>query len=417
MKIAILVVGLFVSFAPLAQAKCLLGVTIDGAITAATFDYLKRAEKQAEALNCSGILLRMNTPGGNLQSTRMIVESILASNKPHLCLISPVGGHAGSAGAIILQACHLSGGLTATNLGAATPIMGTGQEMSSDLRNKMVNDTVAWLEGVTRLRGRNLDFSKKIITEAKSVSIDEAVRIKAMEIVAQDEQDFLKQALGRTVKFSDNTTSTIEFSGVTEFQVDLRTRVLNFLSDPELSYLLFMGSIALIYAEITTPGLLVPGILGAIGLVVSMISFHKLDVEWGGVALLLLGIALLIAEIFVTSFGILGVGGVIALVLGSLFMFTPEQAGFQLPVGLIGSVVGVIAVIFLGMSIIMIRSLRFKSKDQDGVLRESEARVVNEHQVEINGELWNYESSQKLSPGDAVTVLDRHGLTLKVQKK
>src|SRR5438445_3109094 len=138
-----------------ASAVCTLAVTINEAISASTFDYLERAEKHALEKKCDSILVRMNTPGGNLQSTRFIVEKMLASPVPYLCLIAPSGGHAGSAGAIILQACHVNGGLNATNIGAATPILGTGEKMPEDLRNKMINDTVSWLEGITQLRGRS----------------------------------------------------------------------------------------------------------------------------------------------------------------------------------------------------------------------------------------------------------------------
>ncbi|MCE3010265.1 MAG: ATP-dependent Clp protease proteolytic subunit, partial [Proteobacteria bacterium] len=180
-----------------AQSKCTLAVELEGAITMASFDYLKRAEIVAIERGCGSLFVRINTPGGDLQSTRMIVEKILASPIPYLCLISPSGGHAGSAGAIIMMACHVSAGLAATNLGAATPILASGQQISEDLRKKMINDTKSWLEGVTKLRGRNLKFAEEIITEAKSVSADEAVKLGALDFVAANEEQFLDQCGGR----------------------------------------------------------------------------------------------------------------------------------------------------------------------------------------------------------------------------
>lgn len=397
--------------------NCTLVVTVNGAITAATYDYLKRAEKQAIDQKCQSLFLRLNTPGGSLQSTRLIVEQMLASEIPYLCLISPAGGHAGSAGAIILQACHVSGGLTATNLGAATPIMGSGQETPEDLRKKMISDTVSWMQGVTELRKRNLEFSKEIITEAKSVSIEEAVKIKAMDIVANQEADFLIQAAGRQVLIKDKAELTVVVGTLQDFEVDLRTQILNFFSDPEFSYLLFMGSLALLYAEITNPGLLVPGVIGSVGLLISLVSFHKLEVEWGGVALLLLGLGLLVAELFITSFGILGIGGIISLTLGSIFLFTPEQAGFSLPVGLILIVVGIVALIFGSLGYLAMKSLRFKGiKTEDAMLGQT-GQVLNSSQVQVQGDIWSFESDQALSSGDEVIVLERNKLTLKVKKK
>ncbi|MFP5519509.1 MAG: NfeD family protein [Bdellovibrionia bacterium] len=397
-------------------STCLKTVSINGAITAATFDYLQRAHQEAVQKNCGAVFVKINTPGGNLQSTRLIVEKILASPIPYLCLISPVGGHAGSAGAILLQACHVSGGLTATHLGAATPILGTGQETPQDLRNKMVNDTVSWLEGVTELRGRNKQFSKEIITLAKSVSVEEAVKIKALDIVAENEEDFLKQTVGRVVLVADKKTIQLGLMQVNEFKPDFRTQVLDFFADPEFSYLIFMGSLALLYAEITNPGLLVPGVVGSIGLIISLISFHKLEVEWAGVALLLLGLALLVAELFVTSFGILGIGGVVSLFLGSMFLFTVENAGFSLPLTLIASVVGVIALIALGLGYLTLQTLGFRSKDSDDILKESLGVVLNSQQVEVAGDIWNYTADEELAVGDRVKILERHNLILRIEK-
>lgn len=399
------------------RSSCTLAVTIEGAITAATVDYLKRAEKQALENQCQSLFLRLNTPGGSLQSTRYIVEQMLDSQIPYLCLIAPVGGHAGSAGAIILQACHVNGGLTATNLGAATPILGNGQETPEDLRKKMISDTVSWLEGVTKLRNRNLQFSKEIITEAKSLSIEEAVQIKAMDIVANQEIDFLEQAKGRKVLVKDKQELNVEVGVLRDFEADLRTQVLNFFSDPEFSYLLFMGSLALLYAEITNPGLLVPGVIGSVGLVISLVSFHKLDVEWGGLALLLLGIGLLVAELFITSFGVLGVGGIVSLTLGSLFLFTPEQAGFSLPVGLVLSVVGVIALIFAGLGYLAVKAMRFRGIKTEDAMIGHEGIVLNDQQVQVLGDIWFYSSEDEVKPGEQIVVIERNKLTLRVKKK
>lgn len=405
-----------------AQAACTVAVTINEAISASTSDYLERAEKRAEENKCDSIYLRMNTPGGSLQSTRLIVERILASDLPYLCLITPRGGHAGSAGAIILQACHVNGGVIATNIGAATPILGTGEKTPDDLRKKIINDTVSWMEGVTKLRGRSLKFSKEIITEARSSSSEEAYKEKALDILAANELDFLQQAKGRSVIVGEKKEHTVAVGDLQEFTPDLRYKVLSFIADPEFAYLLFMGSLALLYVEITHPGLIAPGVIGGIGLVLSLIAFHKLDVAWGGLALILLGIAFLILEIFLPSFGALGIGGLISVFVGSLFLFDAQTTGYTLPISLIISVVAVLGLFFSGIGYLAVKTIRHKSRDVDSDLTSTDGVVVaveaNGHrgQIQIMGETWRFVSEDSLKENDRVHVTARQGLTLNVKK-
>jgi len=415
----------FFSLSARAQEKqtCTVAVTIHDAIGAATLDYLTRAETLAAEKKCSSIFVRMNTPGGSLQSTRLIVEKILASPIPYMCLISPSGGHAGSAGAIILMACHVNGGLAATNIGAATPILGDGRDIPQDLRNKMVNDTVSWLEGIASLRGRNLEFAKEIVTEAKSVSAEEAQRLKALDFVTTTESEFLQAAHGHKVIVGEKKEISLEAGSLIEFTPDLRYQILNFTADPEIAYLIFMGSIALLYVEITHPGLVAPGVIGGIGLILSLIAFHKLEVFWGGLALILLGIAFLVAEVFVASFGILGVGGVISFVVGSVLLFDKDVTGYSLPWTLIGGVTIVVAGILLGLGGLALRTLRRQHRDTDYDLKSKNVRVVfvdstgHSGQVEILGEVWKFTSDQPVSITDTVEVLRREGLTLHIRKK
>ncbi len=420
--VLVLFVGLLSSGETLKE-KCTVGVSIREAIGAATLDYLSRAENFALENNCSSLFVRVNTPGGSLQSTRLIIERILASPIPYLCLISPSGGHAGSAGAIILMACHVNGGLTATNIGAATPILSTGGETPKDLRNKLINDTVSWLESIVKLRGRNLKFSKEIVTEAKAVSAEEAKKLNALDIVVGNEGEFLKEAQGRRVLIREQKDTEVQVGTLKEFEPDLRYKILNFTADPEISYLLFMGSLGLLYVEITHPGLIAPGVVGGIGLILSLISFHKLEVAWGGLALILLGVVFLIAELFVASFGILGIGGVVSFMVGSVLLFDKNISGQSLPWPLVGGVTLVLAGIFLGLGTLALRTYRGRRRDADFDLKNKKIKIVavdpNGHsgQVEIQGEVWRFISDGELKGTDVVEVLSRQGLTLKIQKK
>lgn len=424
MKNLILLIALFFLVPVFAKAECTLAVTVDGAITAATTDYLTRAEKEAQKLDCKSILLRMNTPGGDLQSTRRIVEKILASPYAYLCLITPNGAHAGSAGALILQACHVNGGVAATQLGAATPIMGGGGQggnIPEDLRNKIMNDTISWSESLARLRGRNVDFAKKIVSEAKVVAVEEAVKIKALDFSVRDEAEFIGKAATRRVQIQNDKDREVVVGPTRELATDLRYRILSFIADPEFVYLLFMISLGLLYFEFTNPGFGAPGVAGVIGLIFALIGFNKLEVQWGGLALMIVGIAFLVAELFITSFGILGIGGLIAFVVGSVFLFDPAVSGYTLPLSLILTVALCFASVFLGLGYLALKSFRRKKHDWDSefeglkvpVTAVSDARTG---QIQVKGETWRFEADSDVQVGDTVEIMERKGITLTVRK-
>lgn len=412
----------FVSFARAEKAVCTLALTVSGPITAGSFDYLQRAQVRAERENCKSILLRINTPGGSLQTTRLIVEQMLASEIPYLCLISPTGAHAGSAGAIILQACHVSGGLQATHLGAATPVLGTGEVMGEDMRNKIVNDTVSWVRGLAELRHRDGNFAEEIVTKAKAVGSREAAQMKALDFSVETEKEFLEKAQGTKVTGVDKKTISVEVGELQEYLPEMRSRLLGFVADPEFAYLLFMGSLGLLYVEITHPGLIAPGVIGGIGLVISLVAFHKLDASWAGFALLVLGLAFLIAEIFFTSYGVLALGGLVSLFMGSIFLFEPGS-GYQLSLKLIAITVLILSLVVLPLIYLAWKTLRLRKNDADtdmmkraGIVRSISADGLS-GQLEVLGEFWNFVSKDPLTVGDSVQILARDGLTLTVKRR
>jgi len=405
-------------------ATCTMEADITDVVGPATVDLLRRVEKRAATEKCNSILLLVNTPGGSLESTRILVGMILNSPIPYLCLISPSGGHAGSAGAIILQACHVNGGLHGTNLGAATPVA-MGQEMPKDLRQKIMNDTRSWLESLTRLRGRSDKFGQDIILEAKAVTAEDALKLKAIDFVGPTKADFLKFAEGRQVKMSESKMESVRVGAITKFEQDTRYKIVSLLTDPQLAYLLLMGSLALLYFEITNPGTLIAGVLGGAGLIIAMVALHKLNVEWGGLLLILLGIGLLIAEMFLPSFGILGIGGIAAFALGSIFLFDPVKSfGYRLPLTLILPTVVFFGGIFIGVSALVLKTAKVKKKGGFEDLMGLRGRVVtldekNAHHgmIELRGELWNAESHTPLSLDEEVLVNGHNGLVLHVTKE
>lgn len=394
---------------------------VDGTIGPATLDYLQRAKEYCADISCPSILLNINTPGGGLQSTRLIVEEILASPVPVLCFISPQGARAGSAGAIIMLACHVSGALKTTNIGAATPVAGGGAEIPEDLRKKLIEDTRSWVESLAELRGRSKEFAEKIVTEAQALSATEAQRVRAIDFVGDSLEDFLEYAEGKDVEISDSRRMLVKIGNLYEFPQDLRYHVLDQLTDPQVAYLMLMGSLGLLYFELTHPGAVVPGVVGAVGLLVSLVSLHKLDVWWGGLLLMVLGMVLLVAEAFTPSFGFLGLGGFVSFLLGSIFLYNPMATGYVLPLGfllpvLLIFIVAVVTVAYMAYQAHRVRRTTGRNSlvGQKGVVLSVDSPVGKSGQGRVLGELWLFESDQKLSPDDSFIVRNVRGLVLEV---
>ncbi len=418
---------LVIFFATHAMADCTLQMAVDGgSVSAATFDYLERGQKQATDNKCSSILLLVNTPGGNLKTTRLIVENILNSELPYLCLIYPSGAHAGSAGAIIMQACHVSGAMESTNIGAATPVSGQGTEMSEDLRKKIINDTVSWVHGLTEKRKRNRKFGEELVTEAKSVSGREAVKLGGIDVVVKAKQEFLDFADGKVVDIANNQ-GTVTVGNLEYFDPDTRYRVLEFITDPQFAYFIFMGSLGLLYFEFTNPGTLIPGIVGSIGLLVSLVSFHKLEVSMAGLVLMLLGLGFMMAEPFVPSFGALAAGGIVSFIMGGLFLFDDNPFGYTLP--FYDTILPVAVSVGLAMLIlarILVRSQRKKKLCGEDQIIGKTAMVIKEHKLSrgkgkykvlCEGAIWTAVCDSKIFSDEEVDVVGVDGLILHIAKK
>ncbi len=404
--------------------RCVAQTEIRDVVGPATVDLFKRLQEFAAANDCGSLLLLINTPGGSLESTRTIVEAILNSPRPVLCLVSPSGGHAGSAGAIILQACHVNGALRGTNLGAATPVM-MGQEMPKDLRQKVMNDTRSWLESLTHLRGRSEKFGREIILDAKAVSAEEAFKLKGIDFVGERLVDFLQFSRGREVKMQGTQTAVVEAGAIVPMSLDMRYKIMSLLTDPELAYMMLLGSLALLYFELTHPGSYLPGVVGGLGLVISLFALNRLEVEWAGLLLILLGVGLLTAELFLPTFGVLGLGGAVALFLGSVFLFDPAKTGgYQLPLTVIMPVVVFFGLAVVGINFLYLRTRKVKRKGGFDDLLGLTGRVIRVEQstnastgyIELFGETWKFESADSLKVGDTVLVINYKGLVLNVNR-
>ena len=404
------------------SGKCTTELIVEKNIGPGTLDSLENALRITEKKGCSSLLLLINTPGGSLLSTRKIVEVILNAPVPILCLVHPVGAHAGSAGAIILQACHINGALTATNLGAATPVLGTGKNMAKDLRNKMINDTTSWLDSLTELRKRNKKFGREIVVNAKAVKASEAFKLGAVDFFGSTKEDFLKFAHGRKTQIQDKEGVSVRIGEIYEISRGLRYYFVHFITDPEFVYLLFLGSLMLIYFELTHTGFILPGVLGVMGLVLAFVGMHKLSFAWGGMMLILLGLIFMVLEAFVTSYGVLALSGVVSFVFGSLFLFDPSKTGgLTIPFSTIIIAGAVFSAFSIGLAYLALASLRKSRKKEEEKWIGQEGEVVKiktdeKGLFEINGEIWKYKSKDSLKKGDRVKVLSYSRLVFEVEK-
>src|SRR5919108_4863792 len=332
--------GMFLAGAAAAQPAPVLVVPLDGAIGPASADFVSRAIKKAAKDKAQLVVIRMDTPGGLDTSMRALIKDILASPVPVASFVAPSGSRAASAGTFILYASHIAAMAPGTNLGAASPVAIGGSAPKDDkkgekqdldtMTKKVTNDAVAYIRGLAEMRGRNADWAEKAVREAVSLSAKQAHKLKVIDHIANDVPELLKQLDGK---------HGLKLAGapVQEIQVDWRTKVLAVITNPAIAYIMILVGIYALIFEFMNPGLVLPGVVGTICLLLALYAFHLLPVNYAGLALIVLGIAFMVAEAFLPAFGSLGVGGLIAFVIGSVILFDEAEvpAGVQLPLGLI----------------------------------------------------------------------------------
>jgi membrane-bound serine protease (ClpP class) len=441
---------------PSAAAAPVLVLQIDGVIGPATADFVHRSLDTAQRRGARLLVLRMDTPGGLDTSMRRIIKDILASPVPVATFVAPSGARAASAGTYILYASHIAAMAPATNLGAATPIalggdLGGADSRGSEsaegdqksaretsandpaaesrpvpssresLREKSVHDAAAYIRSLAQLRGRNAEFAEQAVLRATSLSADEALKQGVIDVVATSVPDLLQRIDGRTVALpSGTTTLAVAAAPVVSVDPDWRTAVLATLSNPMLAMVLMMIGVYGLFVEFTTPGFGVPGVAGAIALLLALYSFQLLPVNWAGVALLAFGAALMIAEVFLPSFGAIGIGGIIAFVIGGMMIFdTNDQGigiGWPFVIGL--ALVSAGAIAAFGAFVVKSRARPVVSGREDmiGAAGTVIAIGADGAWAQVRGERWRVVSPIPLQPGDQVRVAAIDGLTLSVDK-
>src|SRR5581483_10445030 len=306
-------------------------VRIDGAITPAVVDFLRDSLAHAERERAAALVVEIDTPGGLLTSTRTIVQDLLGARVPVISYVAPSGAGAASAGVFIVMAANVAAMAPGTNIGASTPVEGSGGDIPGAMGRKVKSFTASFAKAIAERRGRNVEWAVRAVRRAVSVTDREALEVGVIDLVAADVPDLLAQANGREVEVAGEKR-TLDVAGATVVKGDMsvRQRVFAFLADPNVAYLFMLAGLLGLYLELSHPGVLLPGIVGGICLLIALASFQILPINIAGLALLVLGVAMLVAELFLPSFGIVGVGGLVAFVLGSLFLFDAGETGIAI---------------------------------------------------------------------------------------
>jgi membrane-bound serine protease (ClpP class) len=428
-----------------ASAAMVRVLTVQGAISPASADYLLRGLNRAIEDEAHLIVIEMDTPGGLDTSMRDIIKAILASPVPVATYVSPQGARAASAGTYILYASHIAAMAPATNLGAATPVelapAGGDKPGTSDKpaqadkpdaappaaappgdpkMRKAVHDAAAYIRGLAELRGRNADWAERAVREAVSLSASEALKLKVIDLVATDLGDLLKQVNGRVIRAAGRTiTLDTAQAEVERVMPDWRSRLLAVIGDPGIAYILMLlGIYGLIY-EFSNPGMLFPGVVGGICLLLALFALQVMPISYAGLALILLGIALMISEAFLPSFGALGLGGIVAFVIGSVMLIDTDLPDYGIPWMLIVPV-AVASALFsffvAGMAIrARARPVVTGAEELIGAGGEILEDLEHEGWARIHGEQWRVRSAVPLERGSRVRVRARHDLILDVE--
>jgi membrane-bound serine protease (ClpP class) len=405
-----------------AAAPTVARVEVEGVISPVTVRIIGTAIDRARAEGDTALIIQLDTPGGLERSMRSIVQRILNSDVPVIVYVAPTGARAASAGVFITMAAHVAAMAPATNIGAAHPVTVGGGSPDKESMKKIENDAAAFARTIATTRGRNVEWAERAVRQSVSATEREAVRLRIVDLIAESTTDLLEKVDGRTVKTpKGDVVLRTRGAEVRPIAIGLRDRVLNVITDPNVAYVLMMLGMLGLFFELSNPGLILPGVIGGISLILAFFAFQSLPINYAGLLLILFGIVLFIAEIKVVSHGILAIGGVVSMLLGSLMLYEAPTPDLRVSWWVILPTVGVTAGVFIVALAAGVRALASRPTTgvsglvgHTGVARSA---LAPEGQILISGELWRaVADGGSVAEGETVRVVAVEGLTLKVVK-
>jgi len=403
-----------------AQAARVVAVSVDGVVHPVTFEIISHAIDQARQQEASLLLIRLNTPGGLMEATRQIVERLVASPVPVVTYVAPSGGRAASAGFFLLEAGDIAAMAPGTNTGAASPVLLIGGQMDAVMRRKVENDAAASIRSLVSKRGRNAELAEKTVLEARSFTDGEALTQRLIEIVARDQDDLLRQLDGREVTRFDGRKQTLRIAGasVAEYRPTMRESIISAVSDPNIAFILLIVGALGLYVEFSHPGLIAPGVAGAILVLLGLSALSVLPISFSGVALLVLALVLFALEAKFASHGILGGGGAVAMVLGALLLVEgPPELRIRFSTAVAVTLPFAAITIFLLSLVVRARAGKVMT-GAAGMLGEigvARTPLDPAGKVFVRGEYWDAEAPCRVAEGAAVRIVAVEGLKLRVK--
>ena len=412
-------VALIFSAAAQAPTAPVVAVSIDGMVHPITVEIVSHAIQQARAEHAEILLVRLNTPGGLLDATRKLIEELAASPVPVVTYVTPSGARAASAGFFLLEAGDIAAMAPGTNTGAASPVL-MGQQMEETMRKKVENDAAALLRSMTTRRGRNSQLAEQTVREAKAFTEKEALDNKLIELIAADEQQLFKQLDGREITRWDGHRQVLHLAGVsvTEANLTLRERLIAAIADPNIGFILLVLGALGIYVEFSNPGLIFPGVAGAILALLGLSALSILPISWVGVALLALAVALFVLEAKLASHGILGIGGTLSMILGAVLLINgPPEVRIHYSTAISVAVPFALITMFLVSIVIQARKGKVLTgiSGMIGEIGIASTQLAPEGQVLVRGEYWNAVADAAISAGTRVRVKAVESLKLRVE--
>jgi membrane-bound serine protease (ClpP class) len=404
-----------------AQAPVIVQINLEDVIHPVSADYVKQGLAHARDIHARAAIVRLNTPGGLVDSMRDIVEAILTSPVPVVTWVGPNGARASSAGFFILLSGDLALMAPGTNSGAAHPVTITGQKIDDVMEKKIVSDASAYIRSYASKRGRNPTLAEKGVVESQSFTAEEALKEHLIDGVANDIPSIVQQYDGKEIRRFNDETVRLELQGSTleTYNMSSRQRLLSHVLDPNIAFVLALLGLVCLYVEVTHPGMVLPGVVGAISIVLALFAFNLLPVNWTGALLILVAITLFVLEATVTSHGILALGGCVAMIAGALMLVEGPIPQLRIHLSTTLAVTIPVALITVFLVRLVILSHRRKSvTGEQGMIGETGVAVSdirNDGKVQVHGEYWNASSAAPIAAGSKVRVINVHGLKVQVE--